>query len=580
MFEDTPTAKRVFLYLRKSTDTKDKQVRSLDDQEACCMELAKRMGLTVVEKFCEKRSAYTPKARPEFNRMLKELSYKSAERRRADAVLTYSVCRLSRNPLEGGMVMQQIWDKQLHYIYFCNYPFYNNSAGREHLMMEFARAAGDNQRRIDVVNRGVHSREAQGAMMYPNKFGYTKKREYPTEPKRCSLFPVPDGDKFEAIKEVFNLALRGMSLSAISTQLNRNYPHIDNKFHKANLSRWLNDPFYYGLWVVNAGKDNERQYDLRERGKQVGIEFEPVIAEPLFRQVQAKLAGRHVAPRDYHAKRLPNPFPQRLVCERCGKKLRGVYRNPHRADKSAPRQLGFECQTKHEDGTRCVQGRVKAKPLTLQAEKRFDELIPKLSKQDYGKYLLATQGLVSQQRTSIRQKNSQLQRRKEALKKQQRELLEAKTQLVTAGEYKGDSKKHYEAALAKVKRQLIDAKTDEQAVAQKLEHKILSYESFMELLGNLHQHWANANYEKKGKIMEIMASNLVVKDTQIRSVTWKKPFDEVAKRASVSDGAPWATQVEGFVLHCWQALDVFELDEDCLFSEQIKELAKELRESK
>src|SRR3989344_1796419 len=51
---------KYFLYARKSTDTEDKQVLSIEAQLAELRAIAKRDGLDVVEEFVEKRSAKTP----------------------------------------------------------------------------------------------------------------------------------------------------------------------------------------------------------------------------------------------------------------------------------------------------------------------------------------------------------------------------------------------------------------------------------------------------------------------------------------------------------------------------------------
>jgi len=49
------------------------------------------------------------------------------------------------------------------------------------------------------------NREAEGAMVYPVKFGYVKRREYKSAAK-SSLFPVPHPEQFEVIKRIFELA--------------------------------------------------------------------------------------------------------------------------------------------------------------------------------------------------------------------------------------------------------------------------------------------------------------------------------------------------------------------------------------
>ena len=58
--------KKFFIYTRKSTDDKDRQVRSISDQLAELKDLALKEQLEVVDVFVEKQTAKIP-GRPVFN---------------------------------------------------------------------------------------------------------------------------------------------------------------------------------------------------------------------------------------------------------------------------------------------------------------------------------------------------------------------------------------------------------------------------------------------------------------------------------------------------------------------------------
>lgn len=139
--------------------------------------------------------------------MLKELSYKSPERRKADGILAWHPNRLSRNALEAGMIVQMLDDELIQNLYFASYSFHNDTSGKEHLTIEFARAKGYNDQLSDVVSRGILSRERMGAMVSSRKFGYQAKREH-SDPKLCSMFPIPDLVEYPAIQRMFELALQ------------------------------------------------------------------------------------------------------------------------------------------------------------------------------------------------------------------------------------------------------------------------------------------------------------------------------------------------------------------------------------
>src|SRR3989338_782982 len=61
--------RKFFIYTRKSTDTEDRQVRSISDQLAELKELAIKEQIEVVDIFVEKQTAKAP-GRPVFNEML------------------------------------------------------------------------------------------------------------------------------------------------------------------------------------------------------------------------------------------------------------------------------------------------------------------------------------------------------------------------------------------------------------------------------------------------------------------------------------------------------------------------------
>ena len=80
------------MYCRKSTDSEDRQIQSIEDQEKELAKVIKRLDLEVVKKFCESKTAKQP-GRPMFNEMLKML-----ENGEADGILCWKINRLARNP--------------------------------------------------------------------------------------------------------------------------------------------------------------------------------------------------------------------------------------------------------------------------------------------------------------------------------------------------------------------------------------------------------------------------------------------------------------------------------------------------
>ena len=64
--------RKFFIYARKSTDTEDRQVRSIGDQISELRELAQKEGVEIMDTIVEKQTAKKP-GRPMFADMLKRL---------------------------------------------------------------------------------------------------------------------------------------------------------------------------------------------------------------------------------------------------------------------------------------------------------------------------------------------------------------------------------------------------------------------------------------------------------------------------------------------------------------------------
>ena len=365
--DSRPVVTHIFLYLRKSTkDDEKRQVRSIGDQRADCMVLAERlipscveddssrlgkrdrapeltrgkarvalergttcdgflslqvgMNLTVVDEFVESESASRPHIRPLFKSMLKELSYKDPKRRRAEGVLAWHPDRLSRNALEAGVVIQMLDDDQIKDLFFPAYNFHNDTSGKEHLTIEFARAKGYTDRLSDVVTRGVNGREKEVAMVYRIKYGYKKRREVPETPAKCSLFPIPHPQEYDIARRMFDLALSGHGVNEIRSRLADEFP--DRRGHLPSLStidRELRDSFYYGDWVIQPGTKLERIVNLNEITLLDGYRFEPIITIADFSHLQRLRGEKRCLPTTREHRRV-NPFPGLVHCATCRRK--------------------------------------------------------------------------------------------------------------------------------------------------------------------------------------------------------------------------------------------------------------------
>ncbi|MES9898567.1 MAG: recombinase family protein [Sedimenticola sp.] len=551
--DDKPKIKDVFLYLRKSTREEDeRQIRSIHDQRSECIAMAERFDLNVVEEFVEDRSARKPNNRPELKRMLKELSYRSPERRRADGILAWHPDRLSRNALEAGQIIQMVDDELVKDLFFPAYAFHNSISGIEHLTSEFARAKGYTDRLAHVVKRGVHNREKEGAMIYPVKFGYEKRRES-ENPAKCSLFPVPHSQFFSVAKRMFELAAEGASLDTIHHTLKKEYTHLGNlPISVSTINRNLNDSFYCGLWTIKTGTKDERVINMKEIVLPDQTTFTPILSISEFHYLQ-KLRNAKIALANLPRKR-SNPLPRLVHCEYCERLMYPNYRKIKKAGGLIEEQLGFECQGKKSNGRRCPQKRIKATDIFSKIEAELLDRAPGINKREYLCVLYASQKFIKKVATRKRQEGMQT---TQAIKKHlstKQKLIEQKAELVAAGEYDDVTREYIDSQLNNTHEQLIILNERKKDSENMVKNKIITFKKFLELMLNLHQYWDIADFKKKGEISAKLVSNLVVRDAKIRSMSWITPFSDHLKNHDLLGGRPQSKELEPSFECLWKGI--------------------------
>ena len=96
---------KYFLYVRKSSEDDGRQVQSNPDQISVMTQKAESLWFKIVHTFTEEMSAKTP-WRPVFNEMMERI-----RKGEAKWIITWKLDRLSRNPIDSGMLqyMLQTW---------------------------------------------------------------------------------------------------------------------------------------------------------------------------------------------------------------------------------------------------------------------------------------------------------------------------------------------------------------------------------------------------------------------------------------------------------------------------------------
>ncbi len=200
------TKLKYVLYARKSTDDPQRQVRSIPDQIAECMELARRLGLNIVTTLQEKKSAKKPHQRPIFTQMIKDIKAGVY-----DAVLAWNPDRLSRNMYEAGMLIDMVDTGIIKDFKYVTHPFERSANGLMLLGMSFVLSKQYSDDLSQKVTRGVRRSFEEGKSPAP-KHGYIRDEQ--------GMYQ-PDGKNFDLICEAWEMRRQGTSLEQIVDYMNK-----------------------------------------------------------------------------------------------------------------------------------------------------------------------------------------------------------------------------------------------------------------------------------------------------------------------------------------------------------------------
>ena len=88
---------KYLIYARKSSESEDRQVQSIESQVDRLKRIATDLNLDIKQVYTEAKSAKNPNNRPQFDEMIERV-----ERGEADGILCWQINRLSRNPIDSG----------------------------------------------------------------------------------------------------------------------------------------------------------------------------------------------------------------------------------------------------------------------------------------------------------------------------------------------------------------------------------------------------------------------------------------------------------------------------------------------
>lgn len=124
--DETTPVLRYVIYARKSTDSTEKQERSIGDQIAECKALAERIGLRYTRILHEEKSAKLSGKRTVFREMLEDI-----RNGKYDGIIAWAPDRLARNMKEGGEIIDMLDKGEITDIKFASGMTFTNDPLRQ-----------------------------------------------------------------------------------------------------------------------------------------------------------------------------------------------------------------------------------------------------------------------------------------------------------------------------------------------------------------------------------------------------------------------------------------------------------------
>jgi len=267
-----PIKMKYCLYARKSTESEERQVLSIDSQIKEMIQLAEREGLEISEIKRESHSAKDTGQRPIFNEIIEEI-----RSGKFNGILTWAPDRISRNAGDLGRIVDLTDQKHLVEIRTFGQRFTNNPNEKFMLMILGSQAKLENDNRGINVKRGLRTRVEMGLWPGVAPLGYLNQK---LMDKKCQI--AIDPLRAPTIKKIFEK----VAYEQWSGRKVYNWLKFELNFHTrgnkpltlSGIYKILDNPIYYGPF----------EYP-RESGNWYQGKHTPIVTQELYGKAQAHL---------------------------------------------------------------------------------------------------------------------------------------------------------------------------------------------------------------------------------------------------------------------------------------------------
>ncbi len=339
------------LYARKSTESEERQILSIDSQVKEMLQLAERENLEIVDIRREAHSAKDSGQRPVFKEILSDV-----RRGRFNGILAWDASRISRNAGDLGSIVDLMDQKLLLDIRTYGQQFKNSPNEKFLLMILCSQAKLENDNRVINVKRGLRTRCEMGLRPGVAPTGYLNEKR---SDMKCHARIDPE--RAPVIKKMFEkVAYEKWSGKKIYNwlkfELNFRTANGKKNLSLGNVFVILYNPFYYGMFEYPKESGNWYQ------GK-----HQPLITKELFDAVQAQMKSNvlRVGNKEF-------AFTKLMTCGLCGSGICADEKFKKHKNGNVHRYVYYGC-TKNKDKN-CKCGYIEEKDLIKQFELLLDKI--------------------------------------------------------------------------------------------------------------------------------------------------------------------------------------------------------------
>lgn len=338
------------LYARKSSESEERQVLSIDSQIKEMLQLAEREGLNVIEMRRESHSAKSTGERPVYNELLADI-----RKGKFTGILTWAPDRLSRNAGDLGAIVDLMDQGLLREIRTHGQAFTNSPNEKFLLMILGSTAKLENDHRGENVRRGLRTRVEMGLWPGVAPLGYLDQMMMD---KKCQK--IIDPVRAPIVKQMFEkVAYEKWSGHKVYNWLKHdlNFKTKGNKtLTLSGVYRTFENPFYYGMY----------EYP-RNSGNWYTGKHKAIVTKELYEQAQNQLRRDHIVRENKEF-----AFTKLFTCGLCGSGVSAEEKYKQRKDGGHTRYVYYGC-TRARDRN-CKNSYIREEELIVELLQIFDKI--------------------------------------------------------------------------------------------------------------------------------------------------------------------------------------------------------------